>query len=70
MPIMAAGMHLARVGRGIVNARFLHDWQSIKIRPQANRFTFTLPIEADAGGQPDTSDAAIPPSNDLLADNP
>ena len=34
------------------------------------RFIFTLPIEADAGGLPDTADAAIPPSNDLLADNP
>ena len=34
------------------------------------RFTFTLPIEADAGSQPDAADSAIPPSNDLLADNP
>ena len=34
------------------------------------RFTFTLPIEADAGSQPDPADSAIPPSNDLLADNP
>jgi len=34
------------------------------------RFTFTLPIETDAGSQPDPTDSAIPPSNDLLADNP
>ena len=39
------------------------------------RFTFTLPIEPDSGpggvdGHADFVDSAIPPSNDLLADNP
>ena len=36
VPVMAAGVHLARMGRGIVNTCLFHDRQRVEIRTQAH----------------------------------
>mmetsp|Transcript_22895 Transcript_22895/g.38375 ORF Transcript_22895/g.38375 Transcript_22895/m.38375 type:complete len:321 (-) Transcript_22895:78-1040(-) len=57
VPVMTAGMHLARHGRGIVEPRRLHDRQRVHIRPQPHNAALGVSAPLDHGDNAGLADA-------------